>query len=78
MVNPGAAVDVVRDAAALGIPRVWLLKGHGGQTVEPQGERAEVEPVAGRRRDRPHTPGHGEQRGHREAGMEGTLEVEAS
>jgi uncharacterized protein len=30
MVNPGVAADVVRDAAALGIPRVWLFKGLGG------------------------------------------------
>ena len=30
MVNPEATVEVVRDAAALGIHRVWLFKGLGG------------------------------------------------
>lgn len=30
MVNRDAAPEVVRDAAALGVPRVWLFKGIGG------------------------------------------------
>ena len=30
MVNTEAAVDVVRECAKLGVPRVWLFKGIGG------------------------------------------------
>lgn len=30
MVKPKAAVDVVRECAELGVPRVWLFKGIGG------------------------------------------------
>ena len=30
MVEPGAAVEIVRQCIALGVPRVWLFKGLGG------------------------------------------------
>ena len=41
MVNPDVAVDVVRQCAELGVPRVWLFKGIGG-TGAVSGEAVEL------------------------------------
>lgn len=51
MVGRARAADVVRDAAAKGVPRVWLFKGAGPGAVSPEAvalaERLGLEVVAG-------------------------------